>query len=181
MKKVLIISASLLFLIYMVQKLEQFEAYAENTIDSTISKMSNNANKKVIGIGGIFFKSKDPQKIKDWYEKNLGLKMNEYGAMFEFRSTDEPDKNGYLQWSLFKEDTKYFHPSKKEFMVNYRVADLESLLEELEAAGVEIVDTIETYEYGKFLHIMDPEGNKIELWEPVDSVFTKLYEGTTTH
>lgn len=181
MKKILIISASLLFLIYMVQKLEQFEAYAENTNDSTISKMSNNVNKKVIGIGGIFFKSKDPQKIKDWYEKYLGMKMNEYGAMFEFRSTDEPDKKGYLQWSLFKEDTKYFQPSKKEFMVNYRVADLEALLEELEAAGVEIVDTIETYEYGKFLHIMDPEGNKIELWEPFDSVFTKLYEGTTTH
>jgi len=181
MKKTLIVSAGLLFLIFLVQKFELLEAYGENTNDTTKSKRSEILNKKVIGIGGIFFKSKDPQKMKDWYEKNLGLKMNEYGAMFEFRSSDEPDKKGYLQWSLFKEDTKYFQPSKKEFMVNYRVADLEALLEELKVAGVEIVDTIETYEYGKFLHIMDPEGNKIELWEPFDSVFTKLYEGTTTH
>ncbi len=181
MKKILIVSASLLFLIYIVNKFELIEAYAENTDDTTISKRGDELKKKVIGIGGIFFKAKDPQKIKVWYEKHLGMKMNEYGAMFEFRSTDEPDKKGYLQWSPFKEDTKYFQPSEKEFMVNYRVADLESLLDELKAEGVEIVDTIETYEYGKFVHIMDPEGNKIELWEPVDSVFTKLYQGTTTH
>lgn len=181
MKKILIVSASLLFLIYIVNKFELLEAYTENTDDTTVSKGSENLNKKVIGIGGIFFKSKDPQKMKDWYEKHLGMKMDEYGAMFEFRITDQPDKKGYLQWSLFKEDTEHFQPSEKEFMINYRVADLESLLEELRAGGVEIVDTIETYEYGKFLHIMDPEGNKIELWEPLDSDFTKNYEGTTTH
>ncbi|MCH7691478.1 MAG: VOC family protein [candidate division Zixibacteria bacterium] len=181
MKKILIVSASLLLLIFLVQKFELLDAKAENTNDTSISKRSDPLKKKVIGIGGIFFKSKDPQKIKDWYEQHLGMKMNEYGAMFAFRSTDEPDKKGYLQWGPFSEDTKYFQPSEKEFMINYRVADLESLLEELRAGGVEIVDTIETYEYGKFLHIMDPEGNKIELWEPVDSVFTKLYQGTTTH
>lgn len=181
MKKILIVSASLLFLIYIVNKFELLEAYAKNTDDTTISKSSENLKKKVTGLGGIFFKSKDPQKMKNWYEKHLGMKMDEYGAMFEFRITEQPDKKGYLQWSLFKEDTKYFQPSEKEFMINYRVADLESLLEELRAGGVEIVDTIETYEYGKFLHIMDPEGNKIELWEPLDSDFTKNYEGTTTH
>ena len=181
MKKILLVSVSLLFLIYLIQKFELLDAKAENTNDTSISKRSDPLKKKVIGIGGIFFKSKDPQKMKDWYQKHLGMKMNEYGAMFEFRSTDLPDQKGYLQWSLFSETTKYFEPSEKEFMINYRVADLESLLEELRGQGVEIVDTIETYEYSKFLHIMDPERNKIELWEPVDSVFTKLYQGTTTH
>lgn len=181
MKKILIVSASILLLIYIVQKFELLDANAENADDTTISKRSDELKKKVMGIGGIFFKTKNPQLMKDWYKKHLGMKMNEYGAMFEFRSTDEPDKRGYLQWSPFSEKTKYFQPSEKEFMINYRVADLEALLEELRGQGVEIVDTMETYEYGKFIHIMDPEGNKIELWEPVDSVFTKLYEGTTTH
>ena len=137
--------------------------------------------KRVTGIGGIFFKSKDPEKMREWYHKNLGLKTNEFGSLFEFRSTDEPKSKGYLQWSPFSEKTKYFEPSPKEFMINYRVENLEKLLEELAQAGVEIVGEMESYEYEKFGHIMDPEGNKIELWEPVDSVFTKLYEGTKTH
>ena len=137
--------------------------------------------KKVTGIGGIFFKTKDPEKMKSWYAKNLGLVTNEYGSVFEFRSTDKPEDRGYLVWSPFTEDTKYFDPSKKEFMINYRVENLGELIEELRKDGVEIVGEIEEYEYGKFAHIVDPEGNKIELWEPVDSVFTGLYEGKTTH
>ena len=141
--------------------------------------MSN--KKKVTGIGGIFFKTKDAEKMKAWYQKNLGLVTNEYGSVFEFRSTDEPDDKGYLVWSPFAEDTKYFEPSKKEFMINYRVENLEELLEQLKADGVEIVGEMEEYEYGKFAHIVDPEGNKIELWEPIDKVFTDLYEGKTTH
>ena len=141
--------------------------------------MSN--KKKVPGIGGIFFKTKDPEKMKTWYEKNLGLLTNEYGSVFEFRSTDKPDNKGYLVWSPFKDDTKYFEPSTKEFMINYRVENLEELLEQLEKEGVKIVGEMEEYEYGKFAHIVDPEGNKIELWEPVDKVFTDLYEGKTTH
>lgn len=181
MKKILIVSASLLILIFAVQKLELIDVRADITEEAAPNNGSKQFNKKVTGIGEIFFKSKDPQLMKDWYEKHLGMKMNEFGAMFEFRSTDEPDKKGYLQWSPFSEKTKYFQPSEKEFMINYRVADLETLLEELRGQSAEIVDTMETYEYGKFAHIMDPEGNKIELWEPVDSVFTKLYEETTTH
>ncbi len=141
--------------------------------------MSN--KKKVTGIGGIFFKTKDPEKMKTWYEKNLGMVTNEYGSVFEFRSTDKPDNKGYLVWSPFKDDTKYFEPSTKEFMINYRVENLEELLEQLEKEGVKIVGEMEEYEYGKFAHIVDPEGNKIELWEPVDEVFTDLYEGKTTH
>ncbi|PCJ83429.1 MAG: glyoxalase [Flavobacteriales bacterium] len=143
--------------------------------------MPENKNKKATGVGGIFFKCKDPEKMRDWYGKNLGLVTNEYGSLFEFRNTDNPEQKGYLQWSPFSETTKYFEPSEKEFMINYRVENIETLVEELKQSGVTVLDEIESYEYGKFVHIMDPEGNKIELWEAVDSVFTEMYEGKTTH
>ena len=138
-------------------------------------------SKKVTGIGGIFFKCKDPDQMKDWYNAYLGLVTNEYGSLFEFRSTDEPDKKGYLQWSPFTDKTKYFAPSQKDYMINYRVENLVGLIEDLRAKGVEVVGEIEEYEYGKFAWIVDPEGNKLELWEPIDIVFTELYEGKTTH
>ena len=136
--------------------------------------------KKVTGIGGIFFKTPDPAKIKDWYHKNLGLVVDAYGSPFEFRNANEPDQINYLQWSPFKDDTTYFEPSKKEFMINYRVADLEALVVALKKEGVTICDEIESFDYGKFVHIMDPDGNKIELWEPVDQVFTDSLNGKTT-
>jgi len=136
--------------------------------------------KKVTGIGGVFFKSEDPAKLRDWYKTNLGLLTNEYGSLFEFRTSDNPERKAYLQWSPFTEKTKYFEPSKKEFMINYRVENIEKLVEDLKKNGVTVLDEIETYEYGKFVHILDSENNKIELWEPVDSVFTELYEGQTT-
>lgn len=136
--------------------------------------------KKVTGIGGVFFKCKDPKEISNWYGKHLGLVLNEYGSLFEFRDSDDPEKKGYLQWGPFANDTTYFKPSEKDFMINFRVENLEELKKQLKEEGVEVLDEIETYEYGKFLHIMDPEGNKIELWEPVDNEFTKMYEGKTT-
>ncbi len=144
--------------------------------------MAEEKNKKgkVTGIGGIFFKSKDPGKINQWYNENLGLVTNEYGSMFEFRLADKPEEKGYLQWSPFSEKTDYFLPSEKEFMINYRVENIEALVEELKKNGVTVLDEIETYDYGKFVHILDPENNKIELWEPVDNTFTKSYEGETT-
>jgi len=135
--------------------------------------------KKVTGIGGIFFKCEEPDKIKDWYAKNLGLITNQYGTLFEFRKSDKPAEKGYLNWSPFGEDTDYFEPSDKDFMINYRVENIEELVAELEQNGVPVLDKIETYEYGKFVHILDPENNKIELWEPVDPVFTKLHKGNT--
>lgn len=125
--------------------------------------------KKVTGIGGIFFKSKDPEKIKEWYNKHLGLNTDQYGAGFHWLEADDPVKKGFTQWSPFDEKTDYFNPSEREFMINYRVENLEALVEELRKEGVTIVDSIETYEYGKFIHIMDIEGNKIELWEPDDN------------
>jgi predicted enzyme related to lactoylglutathione lyase len=123
--------------------------------------------KKVTGIGGIFFKCKDPGKIKDWYKTHLGLNTDQYGATFEWEESGEPPTKGVIQWSPFSETDKYFDPSTKDFMINYRVENLVNLVEELKKEGVTIVDKIETYEYGKFVHIMDLEGNKIELWEPV--------------
>jgi predicted enzyme related to lactoylglutathione lyase len=137
-------------------------------------------SKKVTGIGGIFFKSENPEKMREWYRDNLGLVTNEYGSLFEFRMSDEPDQKAYLQWSPFSAGTNYFEPSQKEFMINYRVENLEWLVEELRKAGVTILDSIETYDYGKFIHILDPEDNKIELWEPVDNEFTRSYSGQTT-
>lgn len=122
--------------------------------------------KKVTGIGGIFFKCKDAAKLKDWYQKHLGLNTNQYGATFEWYEGDDNTKKGQTQWSPFNETTKYFEPSSKEFMINYRVENLEALVEELKKEGVTVVDQIESFDYGKFVHIIDLEGNKIELWEP---------------
>src|SRR5262249_2676563 len=119
------------------------------------------------GIGGIFFKSQDPAALNAWYKTHLGLDTNEYGATFEWRHFDDPERTGSTQWTPFKADTDYFAPSQREFMINYRVENLEALVEQLRAEGVSIVDAIESFEYGKFVHILDAEGNKIELWEPV--------------
>jgi predicted enzyme related to lactoylglutathione lyase len=123
--------------------------------------------KKVTGIGGIFFKCKDPQKMKEWYNEHLGFNTDEYGKNFEWREAEDPNKKGSTQWSPFSETTKYFAPSDKDYMINYRVDNLEALVVELKKEGVTIVDQMETYDYGKFIHIMDIEGNKIELWEPI--------------
>ncbi|MCK5637571.1 MAG: VOC family protein [Flavobacteriaceae bacterium] len=136
--------------------------------------------KKVTGIGGIFFKSNNPENIKKWYHQNLGLTIDAYGSSFEFRNANNPDEVNYLQWSPFEKDTKYFDPSKKEFMINYRVDNLELLVTELKKNGVNVLDEIESFDYGKFIHILDPEGNKIELWEPIDQVFTDFLKGKTT-
>lgn len=118
--------------------------------------------------------------LRKWYSKNLGLVKDEYGSVFEFRKSEEPDQKAYSVWSPFPKDTDYFKPSKKEFMVNYRFENIADLVNDLNAEGVNIVDDIETFEYGKFVHILVPEGNKIELWESIDEVFTKTYERKTT-
>jgi len=139
----------------------------------------NDTTPKVVGIGGIFFFSDNPEETKEWYTKNLGLETNEWGSSFEFRNANRPDEINYLQWSPFKKGSEYFSPSKKEFMINYRVQNMEGLVEKLKANGVTILDAIETFDYGKFIHIMDSEGNKLELWEPIDIVFTNMDENTT--
>ncbi|GAB3801072.1 VOC family protein [Spirosoma humi] len=122
---------------------------------------------KVTGIGGIFFFSDNLQETKDWYAKNLGFDINAWGsASFESRNIHNPDQVDSLQWSPFKTGDDYFAPSQKEFMINYRVQNIEGLVDKLKENGVTVLDSIATYAYGKFVHIMDAEGNKIELWEP---------------
>ncbi|ADB38784.1 VOC family protein [Spirosoma linguale] len=123
--------------------------------------------KKVTGIGGIFFKCDNPQRMNEWYARHLGLPVTEYGTLFKWRDTEDPNKEGTTVWATFDKDTTYFAPSKKEFMINYRVEQLEELVEQLKRAGVTVLDEIAVYEYGKFVHILDPEGNSIELWEEV--------------
>ncbi|MDI9859713.1 VOC family protein [Flectobacillus roseus] len=134
--------------------------------------------KRVTGIGGIFFKCKDPQQLKDWYEEHLGFNTDEYGTNFEWRQVDE--QKGFTQWSPFPESTQYFSPSNKEFMINYRVDNLRELVEILRLEGVTILDEIEELEFGKFVHILDLEGNKIELWEPYDTEYDKIVGGRTS-
>ncbi len=125
--------------------------------------------KRVTGIGGLFFKTEDPKKAKDWYQKHLGFNTDDWGCTFWWK--DEEGNKCSTQWSPFTKDTKYFEPSKKDFMFNYRVENLVDLLKELEKEGVTIVGKIEEYDYGKFGWILDGEGNKIELWEPKDAAF----------
>jgi predicted enzyme related to lactoylglutathione lyase len=133
-----------------------------------IFNTKNTKMKKVTGIGGIFFKSKDPKAINEWYKTHLGFDTSPYGTSFEWREIDDSNKKGLTQWNPFIENTKYFEPSTKDFMINYRVENLDALVEQLKSEGVTIVDKIEDSEYGKFVHILDIEGNKIQLWEPKD-------------
>ncbi|PST82718.1 glyoxalase [Pedobacter yulinensis] len=122
--------------------------------------------KKVTGLGGVFFKCSDPKAMNDWYARNLGIPVGPYGATFEWRDAANPGQTGSTAWATFPQDTAYFDPSSKPFMINYRVDDLTALVEELKKDQVAIVDEITSYEYGKFIHVLDPEGNIIELWEP---------------
>jgi predicted enzyme related to lactoylglutathione lyase len=136
--------------------------------------------KRVTSLGGIFFKCQDPKKIREWYHDHLGFKTDDYGCNFEWRHADNPNKKGTTVWSPFKETTDYFKPSEKEFMINFRVENLEELLKILKEEGIEQIGEMQVYDYGKFAHIMDPEGNKIELWEAYDEEYEKIVDGKTT-
>ncbi|MDG1042412.1 MAG: VOC family protein [Flavobacteriaceae bacterium] len=125
--------------------------------------------KRVTGLGGIFFKTKDSKATKAWYGKHLGLPVDDYGCTFWWK--DEDGNKASTQWSPFKADTTYFEPSKQPFMVNFRVENLNNLITVLKSKGVTIVGEIQKFDYSKFAWILDPEGNKIELWEPIDSAF----------
>lgn len=140
--------------------MEESKDQTENT------SSSHHITPKVTGIGGIFFFSDNPKEAKEWYAQHLGFEVNEWGATFESRNINRPNEIHHLQWTPFKKGSEYFAPSKKEFMINYIVQNMEGLVQKLRASGVTIVDEIQTFDYGKFIHIMDNEGNKIELWEP---------------
>jgi predicted enzyme related to lactoylglutathione lyase len=129
--------------------------------------------KRVTGLGGVFFKCQDPEQMKEWYREHLGLESDKYGGMFTWRNPDAPEETCITAWSPLPVATTYFQPSENPFMFNYRVQNLMALLEELRKEGVTVVGEVEEFEYGKFSWIMDPEGNKIELWEPIDKPLLK--------
>ncbi|PSK91605.1 VOC family protein [Taibaiella chishuiensis] len=123
---------------------------------------------RVTGIGGIFFTCKNPKQLKAWYKQHLGLNTNAYGATFDWYASPDSTAKAQTQWTPFPEKTSYFAPSDQDFMINYRVDDLDALVKKLRQEGVTIVDTIAAYDYGKFVHVLDGEGHKLELWEPKD-------------
>ena len=126
--------------------------------------------KKVIGIGGIFFKSKNPTELAAWYKKHLDLPIDDnYGGYtFNWKNNEKRPSKGYTIWSPFTKDTDYIKPSAKDFMFNFIVDDLKALIKELRSKEIEILGEIEDTEFGLFGWIMDPEGNKVELWEPAE-------------
>ncbi len=131
--------------------------------------------RRVTGIGGVFFKSSNPSQLQEWYRVHLGIPtIGNGGSVFQWRDRDDQRSEGHTVWGPFPDTTDYFKPSGKDFMFNYRVEDLAALLKQLKEEGVETVGEMEEYDYGKFAWIMDPEGNKIELWEPNDEEFRKV-------
>jgi len=135
---------------------------------------SEKAGPRATGIGGIFFRAKDPKALKQWYADYLGMRMVESGTNFEWHQGVDSTKKGYTLWAPFRETTKYFGSMDKQFMINYRVEGLEALLAKMTAHGIVPADSVERSSYGNFVHVMDPEGNKIELWEPDDAGYGKL-------
>ncbi|NIR47767.1 VOC family protein [candidate division KSB1 bacterium] len=122
----------------------------------------------VTGIGGVFFKVNDPEQFRAWYKKHLGIRASASGANFFWRKSDDPQSFARTVWTPFPQNSDYFGPGAQQIMINYRVRELDALLNKLTAAGVEQVGKVEEYWYGRFAWIIDGEGNRVELWEPVD-------------
>jgi predicted enzyme related to lactoylglutathione lyase len=119
---------------------------------------------KAIGVGGVFFKCEDPDNLYKWYGEHLGVVRNE-GPGVSFMTANQPEA-GYVVWGAFNADTEYFEPASKQYMFNLIVDDLDGALDQVQAGGAEVVGGIEACDKGRFGWFMDPEGNKVELWEP---------------
>jgi uncharacterized glyoxalase superfamily protein PhnB len=126
--------------------------------------------KRVIGLGGIFFKARDPKALYEWHRQHLGIESATDGSGAMWRDADHPEVPGCNVWAIFPQETKYFSPSQSSFMINFRVENLGELLTALREEGVQVDPKVEEAEYGKFGWIMDPEGNRVELWEPPKAV-----------
>jgi catechol 2,3-dioxygenase-like lactoylglutathione lyase family enzyme len=137
-------------------------------------------NRRVRAIGGIFFRWPDPKGTREWYQRHLGLSTDATGTNFAWRHFDDASQLGFSQWSPFSDDTRYFGKEDQQFMINYRVEDLEGLLTELRFEGVKIVGDVQREPYGAFAHIIDIDGRMVELWEPIDSEYEKMLEGITS-
>lgn len=123
--------------------------------------------KRVTGIGGVFFKAKDPAALREWYRRHLGIESASWGGMaFRWRSEDNPDGVGTTAWSVFSADSGHFGGGTQPYMINYRVDDLDALIAALRQEGCQVDDKTDSSEFGKFGWVTDPEGNRIELWEP---------------
>lgn len=134
---------------------------------------------RVKGIGGIFIRSSNPKTTKEWYARHLGLNMDAWGTNFEWRLTDKPESKAFTQWSLIDANDTRVIPKGASFVINYRVENLVELVEQLRGEGVNVIDAIQEFSYGKFVHIEDIEGNKIELWEANDIEYERIVEGRT--
>lgn len=127
--------------------------------------------KRVTGIGGVFFKAREPERLREWYRNHLGIDVQDWGgAVFVWKEPDQPNQTGSTTWSIFPESSDYFNPSTAPFMINYRVENLESVLQALREEGCKVDNRLESTEYGKFGWVMDPEGNRIELWQPPEGM-----------
>ncbi|MGE5382708.1 MAG: VOC family protein [Omnitrophica WOR_2 bacterium] len=129
---------------------------------------------RVTGFGGIFIKYNDPERIKQWYAEFLGFNVDEYGTSFEWRKSSNPEQKAYTLWAPFSQASEYFKPSDKEIMLNFRVDNLDAILSKLAQKGIYQLNSIEETDYGRFAHIVDPEGFKLELWEADDIAYDKM-------
>ena len=168
MNRLIIIFSIITVFISCNSTVKQQSKMEEQKNEAANKPSTKDSTPKVIGVGGIFFYSDNLNKTKEWYTKNLGIEINNWGSSsFESRNINKPEEVNSLQWKPFEKGDEYFSPSKKDFMINYTVQNIEGLVKKLKENGVTILDSIATYDFGKFVHIIDDEGNKIELWEPI--------------
>ena len=168
MNKIILILLVVILLASCNTKIKKTNDMTDKTEQSEKSTLTIDNTPKVTGIGGIFFYSDNLEETHKWYAENLGIEVNDWGSSsFDSRDINNPDQINSLQWKPFKKGDECFSPSKKEFMINYQVQNIEGLVDKLKKNGVKVLDSIETFDYGKFVHILDKEGTKIELWEPI--------------
>ena len=134
---------------------------------------------RVRAIGGVFFRSADPEATRSWYSQHLGLDVDAFGTNFAWRQEDAPERRGHTQWTPFPSDTSYFGASDQQYMINYRVDDLDALIEKLREEGVQIDGDLQCEKFGKFIHVIDSDGRRVELWEPLDDEYEKILDGVT--
>lgn len=155
-------------------KIAAWQIFADDRIMSNLMQSSQHVHKNILavqGMGGVFFKAKDPKVLATWYDRHLGTNFGSgLSTYFKWRNRENPNMIGSTSFGIFSEKSEYYSPSEKPFMFNFRVNNLDSLIEIMRRDSIQIVGEIERFEYGNFGWVMDPEGNKIELWEPIDQV-----------